>query len=140
MLFRIKSNYVETLIIYTFVIVAYSPFILLLSYNNIFINVQTLMVIKKEHIDILNNLTRLKDIIGSLSGPTSFAILIKISNLFSIIIQCITGVLLAYLVMERYNCNKYKSFVAITCIQITMIFPLILPIFIKELILYIYLK
>ena len=139
-LFGINSIYTETLISYTFAIVAYSPLLLLILYQNVFANVQLIRTIKTEHIDMVNNLSKLKDIIIRPNQPTIFIIISNINTLFSLILQCVTGVLLSYMIMERYNSNKFKSILAITCAQITMIFPLILPAFIKELILYNFIK
>lgn len=139
-IFSIRSKYIETLICYTFLIVSYSPLLLLLLYHAIYYNMQILSAIKKEHIDIINNLSKLKEIIDKINHPSLLLLINNIENFFAIILQSVTSVLLSYLFIERYNCSKFKSLLAITCAQTTMIFPLLLPGFIRELILYTYLK
>jgi hypothetical protein len=135
LLFKIKSNFVDTLIIYSVFIGSYSPFILLLSYP-IFCNyVLLIKTIKNQNIDILNNIYQLGNIINK-EKYYSVTIISAITNTFSIILFCILGVLSSISIMERYNSDKFNSFMSITFFQSAFILPLALFSILKILILY----
>lgn len=137
--FRIKSKYIGTFIIYSVIIGGYSPFYLLLNYPNTFKVIIFLKTLKNQHIDILNNIKQGIDIFNKIELPQSVMFVSLITGIFGIILFSMTGVFLSYLIMETYNCNKFKSFLTITFAQILLLFPLMVLTFMKYTILYSYL-
>jgi hypothetical protein len=138
-IFRIKSKYIDTLIIYSVIIGAYSPFYLLSSCPNTIKNIQLIRTIKSNHIDILNNIMQGMDMLNNTKLPTSVIFVSSIISIFILILFSIMGVFLSYLIMERYACKKFKSFLTITFAQLIIIFPLILLTLLKSIMLYSYL-
>jgi len=137
LIFGIKSIFIETLIIYTALIGAYSPFILFLGYPSIFYNVLLVKTIRDKHIDIFNNIGIFIDILKGKNYPISVEIISSFGNLFTLVLLSIIGVLTTYAIIERYNSSKFRTLLSITFYNLSLL-PFILPIFIKDIILYLY--
>ena len=82
-------------------------------------------------------MSQVKDFIDKINIMSAVAYTTMIFSLFNFIMATVLGVLLSYAIMERYNCNKYRSFMAIALSQ-TLFLPTVLSIFLKDIILYVY--
>ncbi len=138
LIFRIKSSFYETLIIYTSLIGAYSPFLLLLTCPSIFTNVLFLKTIRAEHVDLINNIHILKDIIIKIQKQSSTAIISSFANMLGLILASVIGVLFSYAIVETYHSNKFRTLLAVAFFNLILI-PHIATAIIKDIVIYMYL-
>lgn len=137
LVFRIKSKFIETLVIYTSLMGAYSPFILLLGYPSIFYNVLLIKAIKDKHIEILGNIHLFNDIIKKVNYNIFIVITSSFRSLLNTILLTIIAVLMSYAIIERYNSSKFRTLLSITSIQMSLV-PYMVSFLIKDIILFMY--
>jgi hypothetical protein len=117
---------------------AYSPFILLLTWPSIFSNVLFIKTIRDEHIDLINNIYLLKDIVIKIQKQSSIAIISSFTSMLGMILASIIGVLFSYAIVERYHSNKFRTLLSLAFFNMILI-PHIATALIKDIIIYMYL-